>query len=112
MEMTQAEPRSPHLGFYKTVGSIGVTTVGVMLLIIVALQFSDSTLGIDRLDLGVITFLIALIGLAYYKQRDAINRMDGKISDSVVFRLCHTANAMACSGYLICIFAIGLVHHH
>jgi len=83
-----------------------------MLLIIVALQFSDSTLGIDRLDLSVITFGIAMIGLAYYKQRGALDQMEGKIGDSVVFRLCHTANAMACFGYLICIFAIGLVHHH
>jgi hypothetical protein len=110
MELTQ--PRSPYLGFYKTFGSIGVTAIGVMLLIIVALQFSDSRLGIDRLDLGVITFGIAVIAVAYYKQRSAIDQMEGKISDSVVFRLCHAANAMACSGYLICIFAIGLVHHH
>jgi hypothetical protein len=112
MELTQTQPRSPYLGFYKTFSAIGVTTIGVMLLTIVALQFSDSTLGIDRLALGVITFGIAVIGIAYYKQRDALNQVDGKIGDSVVFSLCHTANAMACGGYMICIFAIGLVHHH
>jgi hypothetical protein len=112
MELTPAHPRSPHLGFYKTFGAIGVAAVGAMLLIIIAIQFSGSTLAIDRLDLGVIAFGIAVIGLAYYKQRGALNRLEGKISDSLVLHLCQTADAMACFGYLICIFAVGLAHHH
>jgi hypothetical protein len=110
MELTQMAPRSPH--FYRTISSIGVTVIGVALLIIIALQFSESTAGLDRLDLGVITLGIAVIGLGYFKQRGALNQMDGKINDEVVLRLRHTANAMACGGFMICIFALGLVHHH
>jgi|HubBroStandDraft_6_1064221.scaffolds.fasta_scaffold00041_79 VIT1/CCC1 family predicted Fe2+/Mn2+ transporter len=110
MDLTQIAPRSPY--FYRTVSSIGVTAVGAMLLVIVALQFSDSTTGPDRLALGVITLGIAAIGLAYFKQRGVLNEMDGKISDEVVLRLRHTANAMACSGFMICIFALGLIHRH
>jgi hypothetical protein len=110
MDLTRITPRSPY--FYKTVSSIGVTAVGAMLLLIVALQFSDSTAGLDRLCLGVITLGIAAIGLAYFKQRAALSQVDGKINDDVVLRLCHTANAMACSGYMICIFALGMVHRH
>jgi hypothetical protein len=110
MDLTQMAPRSPH--FYKTVSSIGVTAVGAMLLMMVALQFSDSIGGLDRLALGVITLGIAAIGVAYYKQHGALNQIDGKIDDGVVLRLRHTANAMACVGYVICIFALGLVHHH
>jgi hypothetical protein len=112
MELTPARPRSPYLGSYKTFGSIGVAGVGAMLLIIVAIQFTGSTLAIDRLDLGVIAFGIAVIGLAYYKQRGALSQVEGKIDDSLVLRLCMTADAMACFGYLICIFAVGLAHHH
>jgi len=110
MDLTQMAPRSPH--FYKTVSSIGVTAVGAILLIIVAIQFLSSTLGIDRLGLGVITLGIVVVGIAYYKQHGALNEMGGKINDEVVLGLRHTANAMACSGYMICIFALGLVHHH
>ena len=110
MDLTHMAPRSPH--FYKTVSSIGVTAIGAMLLMIVALDFSESTAALERLVLGVITLGIAAIGLAYFKQRGALNHMDGQISDQVVLRLRHTANAMACSGYMICIFALGLVHHH
>jgi hypothetical protein len=110
MDLTHIAPRSPH--FYKTVSGIGVTAIGVMLLTIVVLQFSDSTAGLDRLVLGVITLGIAAIGVAYFKQSGALNQMDGKISDGVLLRLRHTANAMACSGYMICIFALGLIHHH
>jgi hypothetical protein len=110
MDLTQIAPRSPQ--FYKTVSSIGVTAVGAMLLMIVALQFSDSTARLDRLALGVITLGIAAIGLAYFKQRGALDEMDGKIGEEVVLRLRHTANAMACSGFMICIFALGLVHSH
>jgi hypothetical protein len=110
MDLTQIAPRSPQ--FYKTVSSLGVTAIGAMLLIIVVLQFSESTAGLDRFVLGVITLGIAAIGLAYFKQRGALDQMDGKINDEVVLRLRHTANAMACSGYMICIFALGLIHHH
>ncbi|MFY9743405.1 MAG: hypothetical protein WA252_13270 [Candidatus Sulfotelmatobacter sp.] len=110
MDLTRIAPRSPH--FYKTVSGIGVTAVGAMLLVIVALQFSESTAGLDRLVLGVITFGIAAIGLAYLKQHDALNQMDEKVNDGVVLRLRHTANAMACSGYMICIFALALAHRH
>jgi hypothetical protein len=110
MDLSQIAPRSPH--FYRTVSSIGVTAIGAMLLMIVALQFSDSTAGLDRLVLGVITLGIAAIGLAYFKQRGALNQMDGQINGEVVLRLRHTANAMACSGYMICIFALGLIHRH
>jgi hypothetical protein len=110
MDLTRITPRSPH--FYKTISSIGVTGVGAMLLMIVGLQFLDSSAALDRLALGVITLGIAAIGLAYFKQRGALNQMDGQISDQVVLRLRHTANAMACSGYMMCIFALGLVHHH
>lgn len=112
MELNPARPRSPYLAFYKTFGSIGVAAVGAMLLFIVAIQFSGSALAIDRLDLGVIAFGIAVIGLAYYKHRGALNQAEGKVSDSVVLRLCQAADAMACFGYLICVFALGLVHHH
>ena len=110
MDLTEIEPRSPH--FYRTVSSIGVTAVGVMLLIIIAVQFSESAAGLDRLALGVITLGIAAIGMAYFKQHGTLNQMDGKITDEVVLRLRHTANAMACGGYMICIFAFGLVRHH
>jgi hypothetical protein len=110
MDLSQIAPRSPH--FYRTVSSIGVTATGAMLLMIVALQFSDSTAGLDRLVLGVITLGIAAIGLAYFKQRAALNQMDLQINGEIVLRLRHTANAMACSGYLICIFALALIHRH
>jgi hypothetical protein len=110
MDMTQVAPRSPH--FYKTVSGIGVTAIGAMLLIIVALQFLDSSAGLERLVLGVMTLGIAAIGFAYFKQSGVLNQMDGKISDEVVLRLRHTANAMACSGYMTCIFALGLIHRH
>jgi hypothetical protein len=110
MDLTQVTPRSPH--FYKTVSSIGVTAIGAMLLMIVALQFSDSTAGVDRLVLGVITLGIAAIGVAYFKQRGELNQVGGQISEQVVLRLRHTANAMAGSGYMICIFALGLIHRH
>jgi hypothetical protein len=110
MDMTQIAPRSPY--FYKTVSSIGVTAIGAMLLVIVALQFSESSAGLDRLVLGVITLGIAAIGLAYFKQGGALDQMDGKINNGVVLRLRHTANAMAGSGYMICIFALGLIHRH
>jgi hypothetical protein len=110
MDLTHIAPRSPH--FYRTVSSIGVTAIGAMLLIIVVLQFSDSTAGLDRLVLGVITMGIAAIGVAYFKQGGTLNEMDGKINEEIVLRLRHTANAMACSGYMICIFALGLIHRH
>jgi hypothetical protein len=118
MDMTQIAPRSPH--FYRTVSNIGVTGIGAMLLMIVALQFSDSTTALDRLVLGMITLGIAAIGSAYFKQHSALNQMEGqvegtiegKISGEVVLRLRHTANAMACGGFMICIFALGLIHHH
>ena len=110
MDLTQMAPRSPH--FYKTVSGIGVTAIGAMLLTLVALQVSDSTGGLDRLVLGVITLGIAAIGLAYYKQHGALNELNGKINDEIVLRLRHTANAMAGSGYMICIFALSLVHRH
>jgi hypothetical protein len=109
VDLTEIAPRSPH--FYRTVSSIGVTAIGVMLLIIIAVQFSESA-GLDRLALGAITLGIAAIGLAYFKQRGALDQIDGQIKDEVVLRLRHTANAMACGGYMICIFALGLVRHH
>jgi hypothetical protein len=110
MDVTQIAPRSPY--FYKTVSNIGVTAIGAMLLIIVALQFSESSAGVDRLVLVVITLGIAAIGLAYFKQNGALSEMDGKTNDDVVLRLRHSANAMAGCGYMICIFALGLIHHH
>jgi len=110
MELTLTEPRSPYLGFYKRVGSIGVTALGVMLLFLIVIQFSHSTTGLGRLDLVVITLGAAVIGLWYYKLRGVLNQLDGKINDAVLLYLCHAANAMACFGYLICIVCLGLHH--
>jgi len=107
----ETKPSLPYFGFYRMAGNIFVPTMGAMLLLIVAVNFSRTTTGgINRIALLAITVGIAVIGIAYYNVRRELNRLDGKIGDKALSKLCHAATAMAMFGYLICIMATLLRH--
>jgi hypothetical protein len=112
MELTQPKSRFVSFAFYRILGNIGVPILGIILLLIVALKFNRAPAGLDRLDVGAMAIFVLLIGLAYFNQRRQLNRLAGKIDDRVLSGLCNTANSMATGGYLICIFALSLGHHH
>jgi hypothetical protein len=99
------------LHFNKAAGNIFVPLMGIILLLIVALQYSRSTEGVSRLALAAITTGVAAIGLSYYQIRRGLNQLDGKISDTTLSGLYLNSYLMASSGYLICSMALALVHH-
>ena len=99
------------LHLHKGVGNIFVPLMGIILLLIVALQYSRSTEGVSRLALAAITTGVAVIGFSYYLIRRGLNQLDGKISDTTLSGLYLNSYLMACSGYLICSMALALVHH-
>jgi len=97
---------------YKTVGNIAVPTLAAMSLLIVAVQFSRSSMGgANRLGLVSIALGIAVIGIAYYQLRRGLNQLDGTASDKALSKLCLAANSMAIFGYGICIGALTLIHN-
>ncbi len=109
MEPTE---RKTAFGGYKYLGNISVPTIGIALLTIVGLQFWRSAGGgLELLELASITLGIAVVGLAYYKQRRALNQLDGTIDDKTLSGLCQAANSMAVFGYLICVMALTSLRH-
>jgi hypothetical protein len=111
MEPTEKPRNLPYLNTYKSLGNIAVPTTGTMLLLVVALQFSRYPDEVNRLGLAAIALGIAVIGVAYYKLRREVNRLDGEISDKALSTFCKSANAMAMFGYSICMTALTLAHH-
>jgi hypothetical protein len=99
------------LHLHKSAGNIFVPLMGIILLLIIALQYSRSTEGVSRLALAAITTGVAAIGLSYYQIRLGLNQLDGKISDTTLSGLYLKSYLMACFAYLICSVALGLVHH-
>jgi uncharacterized membrane protein YidH (DUF202 family) len=111
MDSTQAKTSTSFgLHVHKAAGNIFVPVIGIILLLIVALQYSRSTEGLSRLALAAITTGVAVIGLSYYKIRRGLNQLDGRISDTTLSSLYLASYLMAMFGYLICIMAT-LVHH-
>ena len=98
------------LHLHKSAGIIFVPLMGIILLLIVAVEYSRSTEGVSRLALAAITTGVAAIGFFYYQIRRGLNQLDGKISDTTLSGLYLASYLMATSGYLICIMAT-LVHH-
>jgi len=95
---------------YKIIGNIAVPTLAAMLILIVAVQFSRSSIGgVSRLGLVSIALGITVIGIAYYQLRRGLNQLDGTASDKALSRLCLAANSMAIFGYGICIGALTLI---
>jgi hypothetical protein len=112
MQVTETKSL-PYFGFYKTLGSVGVPAFGIMVLLVVALQFSRSAAGsLDRLFLGTVTLGVAVIAVSYYQHRRGLNQLYGKIDDRALSGLCRAANSMACFGYSTCMMALMLVHRH
>jgi hypothetical protein len=99
------------LHLHKSAGFIFVPMMGIILLLIVALQYSRSTEGVGRLALAAITAGGAVIGLSYYLIRRGLNQLDGKIRDTTLSGLYLNSYLMACFGYSICISALAFVHH-
>jgi hypothetical protein len=79
--------------FYKTIGNIAVPILAAMLLLLIAVQFSRSSMGgVSRLGLGSIALGVAVIGISYYQHRRELNLLSGTISDKALSKLCHAAN--------------------
>ena len=109
MELTESKPA---IGFYKVAGSIGVLILGIMTLLIAALEFWRATDGFQRFFLVPVGMGIAVIGLSYYDHRRELNQLDGKVDDKVLSKLHRTGNSMAFFGYAICEFALIFGGHH
>jgi hypothetical protein len=102
----------PYSGFNKILGNVGVSTLAVMLLLIVAVQYWRSAdASFDRLFLSAAAVGIAAIGFSYLNFRRALNRIDGRIDEAVVYKLLVAANSIAIFGYTACM-ALLSVHHH
>jgi predicted transporter len=98
------------LRLYKITGNIAVPTLAAISLLIVAAQFSRSSMGeVSRLGLVLIALGIAVIGIAYYQLRRWLNQLDETTSDKALSKLCLAANSMAIFGYGICIGALTLI---
>jgi len=112
MELTQTK-NAPYFAFFKILGSVAVPTLGAMLLLTIAIRSWLSTDGnIDRLDLVGTALGIAVVGVAYYNFRRALNQLDGKIDEAIQFKLLIAANAMGIFGYSACMGALTLLRHH
>lgn len=110
MDSTQAKISTGFgLHVHKAAGNIFVPVMGIILLLIVALQYLRSTEEVSRLTLAAITSGVAVIGFSYYKIRQGLSQLNEKISDRTLSGLYLASNMMAMFGYLICIMA--LVHH-
>jgi hypothetical protein len=97
---------------YKNIGNFAVPMLAAMLLLMVAVQFSRSSIeGMNRLGLVSIALGIAVIGIAYCQLRRGLNQLDGTASDKALSKLCLAANSMAIFGYGICIGALTLIRN-
>jgi hypothetical protein len=106
MELTQPKPYFP-FGFYRISGNIGVPILGVMALMMVALQFWRATDGFQRFALVPVGLGIVVIGLSYYRVRRVLGQLDGEIDGVALARLLVASNSMAMFGYGICILSLG-----
>jgi hypothetical protein len=104
--LTQSETNLPPLGLFKTVASICVWTTGVTLLVVVGFQLWRSTESLQRLTLAAITVGAAVVGFAYYRVRRVLGQLDREIDGIALARLFAASNALAISGYAICILAL------
>ncbi len=111
MELTQK--KGPPIGFYRTVGNIGVPITGIGALLVLALQLWRAADGFQRYCLLPVGLGIAVIGLEYYNHRRALNQLEGRIDDNVLSKMYHAGNSMAFFGYLACEMALVFsVHRH
>jgi hypothetical protein len=106
MELTQPKPHFP-LGLYRILGNIAVPILGIIALMIVALQLWRTADGFQRFALVPVGLGIAVIGLAYYRIRRVLGQLDGEIDGVALAGLLVFSNAMAISGYVICILSLG-----
>lgn len=112
MELTQTK-NAPYFAFFKILGSVAVPTLGAMSLLTIAVRSWLSTDGnIDRLELVAIALGVAVVGVAYYNFRRALNRLDGKIDEAILLKLLIAANAMGIFGYSACMGALTLLRDH
>jgi hypothetical protein len=111
--MELIEPKSlSYATIYKIVGNIFVPGSALGLLAMIALQFSRYSGSLERIALGSITIGVGVIGFSYYNFRRGLNQLEGETDDKVLSRLCHSANAMAMFGFMICFTALIFVAHH
>jgi hypothetical protein len=111
MELTQKQSLQ-QLSLYKYLGSVGVPTLGAMLLVMVGLDFRHSANEtFDLIHLVAATLGIAVIGLSYYSFRRSLNQLQGKVDANVLSKLLIAANSMAIFGYLVCMMVMPLHHH-
>jgi len=103
MELTQVK-NLPYFGLSRGIGNFLVPALGIILLAVVAIKFSRGRLAL--LDVGTITAFVAVIGLAYYKQRRTLSQLTGRLDDEVLSGLCNAATFMAGFGYAMCLSAL------
>jgi hypothetical protein len=112
MELTETKPGLLSFAVHKYLGNITVPFFGAVLLYVLGLHLWRSTEQLDRLVLMAVALCVVAIGLFYYLNRRGLNQLDGRVDDKVLSGLCQTVNSMVIFGYLACMMALSLVHHH
>ena len=88
-----------------------MTILGVMLLLVLALRFWRSAVGMDRFTLISVAMGVAVVGISYHKIRSELDQLTQAVTAKRLSALYLAANSMAIFGYGICMMALSLAHY-
>lgn len=103
--------RSPVHQPYRALGTVGVPLLGIMLLIIVWIDYHRSTYELAGLDALVVALSAVVIGISYFSTRRVLSRLEDRLDRTMLSVLWRSADSMAIFGYAACTAALGFSHH-
>jgi len=104
--------RPSNLGFYRRIGNISVPVLGVMLLVIFSALYARSTSDFKLIFFLACSSEIIMIGVSYLLFRRVVRKLEDRVDDLLLSKLCRCANSMASCGYAACVMTFIFASHH